>query len=317
MPSTIDILNFTQQWSVTLQKWHLEYFLIPTTLITLVTFLANLALLTCIFMSRALRQETRYLLLANTLTADVLFLILNLATVICNAVRTQMPWMLCQLVTAGTITAYCCAIITITLMVVDTYAAVRWPLWYHGILPHPRIHCILVGVWLLAAIYPFALMIKVEVKRENSHENIPVCLILISLGIIQAEKVVMGIHIYFFVAALICAVLILYCYIRLYMVTRTQGIWKNRFSRARVTMLAHGILLLLYFAPGFVFILELFLFQAEQDQDVRVWISTVNMCVFTLLPRAFAPFLYGLRYREISDTLMQLLQQHRSLRARP
>lgn len=312
MTSSVLISNLTQEWVESLRRWHLELFFIPTTVITLATLLANPVLLTCIFLSRALRQETRYLLVANTLTADMLFLVLNLATGICNVARTQMPWLVCELLTAVTVTAYCCAILTVTLMVIDTYAAVRWPLRYHDFLPPARTHRILVGVWVLAAIYPFTLVIMMEVERRNPHEKVAVCLVLISLGFIQLRDV-LGVHIYFFVAALICTVLIFYCYIRLYMVTRTQGIWQSRFSRARVTLLAHGVLLLLYFVPGFVFTLELFLFNTDINHDARVWISTVNMCIFMLLPRAFAPYLYGLRYREISDTLMQLLHQHRTL----
>ncbi|XP_038575336.1 probable G-protein coupled receptor 148 [Micropterus salmoides] len=312
MAEAVLISNLTQEWVESLRRWHLEYFFIPTTVITLASFLANPVLLACIFLSRALRQETRYLLVANTLTADMLFLVLNLATVICNAAQAQMPWLVCELLTAVSVSAYCCAILTVTLMVVDTYAAVRWPLHYHDILPPARTHRILAGVWVLSAVYPFTLLIMMKVGRENPHEKMAVCLVLISLGFIQVNMT--GIHIYFFVTALICTVLILYCYVRLYMVTRTQGIWQSRFSRARVTLLVHGVLLLLYFTPGFVFILELALFQREDiSQDVRVWINTINMCVFMVLPRAFAPYLYGLRYRELSDTLMQLLHQHRRL----
>ncbi|KAG7214722.1 hypothetical protein INR49_010614 [Caranx melampygus] len=247
--------------------YHVEHFLFWTSVITLATLIANPVLLTCIFLSRALRQETRYLLVANTLIADMFFLILNLATVICNAARAQVPWLICQLVTAFTVTAYCCAILTVTLMVVDTYAAVRWPLHYHEILPPARTHYIVLGLWVVAALYPFTLVIMMEMERGNPDEKLPVCLVLISLGFIQDQNMV-GIHIYFFVAALVCALLIFYCYIRLYMVTRTQGIWQNRFSRARVTLLAHGILLLLYFAPGFVFTLELLLFQRNDISKV-------------------------------------------------
>ncbi|KAM7400737.1 hypothetical protein PAMA_005092 [Pampus argenteus] len=313
MASSILISNLTENWVESLRRWHLELFFIPTTVVTLATLLANPVLLICIFLSRTLRQETRYLLVANTLTADILFLILNLATVICNAVKPEIPWLVCELITAVTITAYCCAILTITLMVVDTYTAVRWPLHYHDLLPPGRTHRILLGVWLLAAVYPFTLVIMMEVERGNPHEKVAVCLVLISLGFIQVHNMV-GIHIFYFVAALVCTLLIFYCYIRLYMVTRTQGIWQSRFSRARVTLLAHGVLLLLYFAPGFVFTIELFLFQKKDiNQDILVWVSTVNMCVFMLLPRAFAPYLYGLRYREISDTVVQLLHRNRTL----
>ncbi|KAG8014125.1 hypothetical protein GBF38_016438 [Nibea albiflora] len=313
MTTSTAIANFTQEWVDILHRWHLELFFIPTTVITLATLITNPLLLVCIFLSRALRQETRYLLVANTLVADILFLILNLITIICNTMRVQLPWLVCELVTAVSVTTYCCAILTVTLMVADTYAAVRWPLHYHERLPPARTHRILAGVWLLAAVYPFTLVIMMEVQGRIDVEEVTVCLVLISLGFFHFQNT-LGISIYFFVAALICATLIFYCYIRLYMVTKTQGIWQSRFSRARVTLLAHGVVLLLYFLPGFVFTTELFLFhRTDISLDVRVWVSTVNMCILMLLPRAFAPYLYGLRYREISDTLMQLLHQQKRL----
>ncbi|XP_077371620.1 putative G-protein coupled receptor 148 [Festucalex cinctus] len=307
------ITNLTQEWLASLRRWHLEFFFIPSGVVTLATMLVNPVLLACILASRALRRETRYLLVANTLAADMLFLTLNLATAVLNAVRAQVPWLACELLTAVTVTAYCCAVLTVTLTVADTYAAVRWPLRYHHLLPPARTRRILLGAWLLAASYPFTLVILTETERENPRGTAAVCLVLISLGFIQATNTA-GINVYFFVGALVCAALVFYCYIRLYMETRTQGIWRSRFSRARVTVLAHGLLLLLYFAPGFVFTLELLLFQSDDvSQDARVWVSTVNMCVFMLLPRAVAPYLYGLRYREISDTLLQLLHRHRRL----
>ncbi|KAK2822336.1 hypothetical protein Q5P01_022401 [Channa striata] len=295
MASPTEISNLTQQWMDSLERWHLDFFLIPTTVITLATMIVNPVLLACIFLSRALRQETRYLLVANTLTADLVFLIINLITVICNTLRVPIPWLACELVTASTVTTHTCTILTITFMVVDTFAAVRWPLHYHSILPPTRTQCILLGVWVVAALYPFSLVIMMEMDKKNPHEEVPLCLALLSLGFIQAKNIML-VNIYFFVAAFTCTLLIFYCYIRLYMVTRTQGIWQNPLSRARVTLRAHGLLLLLYFAPGIVFTVELSVFQkTDINEDVRVWISTVNMCFFMMLPRAFAPYLYGLR----------------------
>ncbi|CAL8312616.1 probable G-protein coupled receptor 148 [Gadus morhua] len=314
MDASIKLSNLTQEWFDSLQGWRLQFFFIPATLVTLITFATNPVLLTCIFLSRALRQETRYLLVANTLAADLLFLTLNLATVFCNALGVHIPPTLCQLDMVFIVTAYCCAILTVTVMVADTYAAVRWPLHYRELLPPARTVRILVGLWVVAALYPLSMWIMMETTEGNaSAVDTPICLVLISLGFIQATNMV-GVHIYFCAAALVCTLLIVYCYVRLYMVTKTQGIWQSRYSRARVTLLAHGVLLLLYFVPGLVFTVELFLFQQDDvSQDARVWINTINMCILMLLPRAFAPCLYGLRYREISDTLVQLLHRRRRL----
>ncbi|TNN27483.1 putative G-protein coupled receptor 148 [Liparis tanakae] len=310
MPSAALVSNLTQEWVESLLRWKLHFFVIPTSVVSVATLVADPVLLSCIVLSRALRRETRYLLVANTLAADILFLVFNLAVVVCNAAGARVPWLLCELITAVTVTAYTCAVFTITLMVVDTYAAVRWPLRYHELLPPERTHRVLLGAWLLAAAYPLVLVVVRVVRGEHARDSGAVCLALISLGFFQVEDV-RGVHVHFVVWALVCAALIFFCYARLYMVTRTQGIWQSRFSRARVTLLAHGVLLLLYFTPGLVFILELFLLQAEDmSQDLRVWLSTVNMCVFMLLPRAVAPYLYGLRYRELAVTLTLLLQPH-------
>ena len=301
--------NVSEEWFQSLHSWHLDLFFIPTTLLTIVTLLANPVLLACILLSHTLCQETRYLLVANTLAADIVFLLLNLTTVVCNALSVEMLRLLCDLVSAATVTAYCCAILTVTLMVADTYVAVRWPLRYHDLLPLARTRCILAGVWVGAAMYPLSQVILMEVMGDNVRQRPAMCLVLISLGTMGRNTMV-GVHLYFATGVFLCTFLILYCYIRLYMVTKTQGIWQSRYSRARVTLLAHGVLLLLYFGPGLVFTVELFLLRNERvSLDVRVWLNTVNMCVFTLLPRVCAPFLYGLRYREISDTVLHLLHR--------
>ncbi|KAJ8011573.1 hypothetical protein DPEC_G00059640 [Dallia pectoralis] len=305
--------HISDQWYDSLQRWHLELFLIPAALLTLATLLANPILLACILLSHTLRQETRYLLLANTLAADMLFISLNLVSVVCNALGVAMLKVLCELVTAGAVTAYCCAVLTVTLKVVDTYVAVRWPLHYHNLLPPARTRKILVAVWLMAAMYPLSLVIVMEVTEGQVPGRSDVCLVLISIGNMGGEMMV-GVYMYLTIGAVVCTALILFCYARLYWVTKTQGIWQSRYSRARVTLLAHGVLLLLYFGPGLVFTVELVLYQQRKvSQDIRVWINTVNMCVMVLLPRACAPYLYGLWYRDISHTLLAMLHRRRRL----
>ncbi|KAG9343171.1 hypothetical protein JZ751_014148 [Albula glossodonta] len=307
----VEMSNITEQWYMDLQSWHMELFLIPTTAFTALALVADPLLMASILFSRALRQETRYLLLANTLLADTIFLVLNLATLICNSLGVRMVRPLCELVTTASVTAYCCSILTITLMVGDTYVAVRWPLHYHDRLPPSRTRKILAGVWLVAAMYPVSLVIVIEVLEESIPWRQPVCLVLLSMSFMGKEMMV-GMHMYFFIAAALCTSLIMYCYIRLYAITKTSGIWQSRYSRARVTMMAHGIMLLLYFGPGLIFTVELVLFHRESVGHITsLWINMVNMSVLMPLPRACAPLLYGLRYREIHDTLLLLFHRRR------
>ncbi|XP_061098666.1 probable G-protein coupled receptor 148 [Conger conger] len=306
-----EMSNFTEGWYESLQSWRMELLLIPAVIFTALALVADPLLLACVLLSRALRQETRYLLLANILLSDTVFLIINLANLACNSLGVWMSRPLCELVTAASVTAYCSSILTITLMVADTYVAVRWPLHYRDRLPPSRTHKILVAVWLVAASYPVSLMILMEVLEESAPWRQTVCLVLFSLNS-RGKDMMVGVNLYFFICAVLCSSLIMYCYTRLFAITRTSGIWQSRYSRARVTLLAHAVMMLLYFGPGMVFTAELVLFhRSGVSQDVSVWLSTVNMSVLMLLPRACAPFLYGLRYREIHHTLLVLFRRRR------
>lgn len=307
------IANVSEKWQHGMEGWRMELFLVPTVLLTLGTLVLDPLLVGCIFWSPTLRKQTRYLLLANTLVADMAFAVVNTAMVTCAVLRVTMLRVACEVALSATVTAYCCAILGVTSMVVDTYVAVRWPLHYDSLLPPSRARKISAGLWLLASMYPLSLVIVLELVEDEAPEQLPLCLVLITVGALGKEMMV-SVHMYFTIGAALCFLLIVYCYVRLYVVTRRSGIWRQRYSRARVTLLAHGVLLLLYFVPGLVFSVELAMFESQQMQErANVWVNMINMSVLMMLPRAFAPHLYGLRYREIYTTLKQLLLRRRQL----
>lgn len=293
----------SDKWFLVMQSERTNFLLIPAVLLTTVTLVINPLLLFCIFCSPSLRQETRYLLLANTLLSDVLFLIFNLTNISCNALDMEMHYIFCEVLMVATVTTYCSSVLTVTLMVIDTFMAVRWPLRYNEILPLSRVKKIVGLVWAIAVTYPLALVVVMAVRKQGNPENLKVCLVLLTLGSLEKD-IEVSLHIYFSVWVSFCTILILYCYIRLYMVTRDSGIWRSRYSRARLTLLAHAVMLLIYFTPGLVFTVELVQFDKLTNHlHLAVWINTVNLAVLMLVPRACAPYLYGLRYREVYETV--------------
>lgn len=302
------IVNISEEWYDIMKSRHMDLFLIPTVLLTSVTLLVNPVLFLCIVCFHSLRQETRYLLLANTLLADMLFLTINLAVVSCNTVGMDIPYVLCNFMLLSSVTTYTCSVITFTLMVVDTYVAVRWPLRYNEFLSVSRVRKIIVSLWVLSSLCPVSLLafFKMVIPSEQPRK---VCLVLIAL---HSMEVKVSIHLYFIIGISVCSALIIYCYIRLYMITKTSGIWCDRYSRARMTLLAHALLLMLYFTPALVFAVELSLLgREEKPSETAVWINLVNMCVLMLLPRFCTPYLYILRYREIYKTLQNVLWKNR------
>ncbi|TSU88989.1 Transcription termination factor 4, mitochondrial [Bagarius yarrelli] len=303
--------DMSQKWLMVMQNEKMNFLLIPAVLLTTITLVINPFLLFCIFSSPSLRQETRYLLLANTLLSDVLFLSFNLTNISCNALDMEIHYIFCEVLMVATVTTYCSSVLTVTLMVIDTFMAVRWPLRYNEILPLSRVKKIVAFVWVIAVTYPLSLLVVKAVRKQGNPENLKVCLVLLTLVSLEKD-IEVSLHIYFSVWVIFCTVLVLYCYIRLYMVTRSSGIWRSRYSRARLTLLAHSLMLLIYFAPGLVFTVELAQFQAlSKYLHLAVWINTVNLAVLMVVPRACAPYLYGLRYREVYETVQLMLRKRR------
>ncbi|XP_016385326.1 probable G-protein coupled receptor 148 [Sinocyclocheilus rhinocerous] len=309
------IVNISADWYAIMERKRMNLFVIPTVLLTSVTLLVNPILSLCILCFPLLRQENRYLLLANMLFTDMLFLAINLAMVSCNSMGLYMPHWLCEFMKLSMVMTYSTSVLTITLMVVDTYVAVRWPLRYKEILPPSRARKIIMSLWVMAAVCPVSLLVMFEVVMGKDKQSRPVCLVLIALHSLE-QKMKVGIHFYFIIVVSLCTALIVYCYIHLYIITKTSGIWRSRYSRARMTLLAHTLLLMMYFVPALVFAVELALLKRTLD-DVGVWINLVNMCVLMLLPRCCTPYLYILRYREIYKTFQHVLwkKRHQSQRS--
>uniref|UniRef100_A0A4W4EM81 G-protein coupled receptors family 1 profile domain-containing protein n=1 Tax=Electrophorus electricus TaxID=8005 RepID=A0A4W4EM81_ELEEL len=254
----------------------LNFLIIPAALLTGVTLLLDLLLLVCILGHRHLCKETRYLLLANVFLSDTLFLSSNFANIACNMLQVKVSHMFCELIMVSKVTTCCSTILTLTLMVVDTYLAVRCPLRYTQALRPRHAMGAVAAVWLVAAFLPFALLL---LTPNQMHINL---------------------HVYFTVMVFLCTALICYCYMRLYLVTRSSGIWRSRYSRARTTLLLHALVLTVYFTPCFVFTAQLGL-QDTMEAELAVWLDTVNVTV--LLVMSLAPYLYGLRYRDLRGAL--------------
>lgn len=304
------LVTTSLRWYLTMQTKGMKYFLIPATLLTIVTLLIDPLLLFCILSTPSLRRETRYLLLANTLLSDILFLIFNLANIIFNTLDMKMHNIFCEFILVTTVTTYCSSVLTVTLMVIDTFLAVRWPLRYNEILPLSRVKKIVGLVWAVAATYPLSVLLMIEVSKTGPTDNLKVCLVIILLGLLK-ENVTVGLHIYFSVWVTFCFVLVLYCYIRLYVITKNSGIWSSRYSRARLTLLVHITMLVIYFTPGLIFIVQLGQFEKFESLAMEAWLNTANLCLLMVIPRACAPYLYGLRYREIYEMVQIMVWKKR------
>lgn len=287
-------------------------FLIPASIFSIVTLLVNPMILICILKKDKLRKETRYILLANVMVSDLMFLFFNSIISTFNVMQFYVQRVLCFSIIVFTFAAYSSCVLTFTFMVVDTYIAIGFPLHYYTLLSMQRTRKILLAIWIFSALFPLLVFLMAETFDGDPLETQNVCLLLY-FGSNQRKDnlatVVCAFAIFFL---MMCAVMITYFYIKLYTMTRKSGIWVNRFSRARITLMTHSILLCLYIVPAFIVTAEIMLFKSSViGIDARMWISASNNGLMMIMPRALSPLLYGLRYREISAILKQWFSRNR------
>uniref|UniRef100_A0A8C2K6D2 G-protein coupled receptors family 1 profile domain-containing protein n=1 Tax=Cyprinus carpio TaxID=7962 RepID=A0A8C2K6D2_CYPCA len=221
-----------------------------------------------------LRQQTRYLLLANVLFSDLLFVCMNILSACINSAGVLMTEWPCAVLLFFSATLYSSGVLSITAMVLDTCFAVNCrhlghlclfscsSCWHVFVVPHP----------------------------------LHVSMLLTVTGII------------------FILLMVLSGYLILYFCTCSSGVWKGETSsRARGTFLIHYLHLFLAFCPLLVLMIELMLFNSSETMDPKVylWMSLVVCNVLLILPKALAPYLYGLRYRELCNVLFQFFQLKR------
>ncbi|KAG8580593.1 hypothetical protein GDO81_007356 [Engystomops pustulosus] len=287
-------------------------FLIPAAIFSLVTLVVNPMILVSILKKDALRKEPRYILLANVMVSDLIFLLFNSIISTCNVIRWYLHRVICFTMILFTFAAYSSCVLTFTAMVVDTYVAICFPLHYYSLLSLQRIRKILLTIWIFSALFPLLVFLTAETFDGNPLQAQNVCLMLY-FGPNEKKNILLTVVCVFAILFLmICSVMITYFYVKLYSMTRKSGIWVSRFSRARITLLTHSILLSLYIVPAFILAAELMMYKNSVISiDARMWIAACNNGLMMMMPRALSPLLYGLRYREISSTLKHWFSRNR------
>ncbi|NWI52469.1 GP148 protein, partial [Calyptomena viridis] len=264
-----------------------------------------------IFSRLNIRQETRYMLLGNALLSDLIYLLVYTLSAALNAAHLHLPKEACVLLLFLLAVAYSGGLFTAAAIVLDTYVAVLFPLRYITILPPSRAKKIIGLLWLCSGAFPGILFLLLW----STHSfvpcvlemcSIPVILILILNGT-DPLKLCFWLSttvVFFLLSVIFC------CYAILYYKTKHSGIWESICSRASVTFLMHNTVLFFYFFPLLALFVESFLcvnIVIRLQTGILVSLTVCN--VLMILPKVLFPFLYGLRYREISASLKSIVRR--------
>lgn len=286
-------------------------FLIPPVVCLVAGVLIIPSILFVIFSSFSIRKETRYMLLGNALLCDLIYLLFYTLSAALSAAHVSLPKEACVLQLFLLAVAYCGGLFTAAAIVVDTYIAILFPLRYVTILPSSRTKKLIVFLWICSGALPGIFFLVLS----STHNFVPCVLEMCSIPliIILTLSGTDAVKLCFWLSAMVIFLflsLIFCCYAILYFKTRQSGIWESICSRASVTFLMHNTVLFFYFSPLLVLFVESFFYvNIVIGLETGIWVSLTICNVLMILPKVLFPFLYGLRYREISASLKSIVRR--------
>uniref|UniRef100_A0A8B9F8A4 G-protein coupled receptors family 1 profile domain-containing protein n=1 Tax=Amazona collaria TaxID=241587 RepID=A0A8B9F8A4_9PSIT len=290
---------------------NMKMFLIPPVVCLMAGVLIIPTILSVIFCRFSIRRETRYMLLGNALLFDLIYLLFYTLSSALNAAHVPLPKEACVLLLFLLAVTYCGGLFTAAAIVLDTYIAVLFPLRYIAILPPSRAKKVIVLLWVCAGAFPGIFFLVLS----STHSFVPCALEMCSVPVILilTPHGTDAVKLCFWLSTIViflCLALIFCCYVTLYFKTKQSGIWESICSRASVTFLMHNTVLFFYFFPLMALFVESFLCDnVVVKLGVGVWVSLTVCNVLMILPKVLFPFLYGLRYREISASLKSIVRR--------
>ncbi|CAL8281677.1 unnamed protein product [Lota lota] len=252
-------------------------------------------------------QETRYILLANVLLSDLLFVTVCMLSTCLNAAGVLMSEWACATQLFLLAALYSSGILSTMAMVLDTLLAVLVPLRYFTLWPVSRTRRAIAGIWAVSMLLP-AGFVGVFTWRLSGPCHLHFCSVPLLLVLTVSYSPPMQMAMLLSVAAVLLILLLVFSgYVAVCCRTCKAGVWKGeRSSRAKGTFLIHYLHLFLSFCPMLVLATKLLLYSYYGVQDLRtdLWVSLVMCNVLLVLPKALGPYLYGFRYRDLRKALL-------------
>ncbi|XP_043926678.1 probable G-protein coupled receptor 148 [Protopterus annectens] len=299
-----------REWVIYPPYWPMKILLIAPVLCTCAASIAIPLILVAIFSNHSLRQETRFLLLGNALLCDLMYLVLYTLSAIFNAAHLVFNNVGCIIHLYLLAAMYSGGIITAVLMVINTYLAVLWPLHYFTFLTFSRTKKLITLIWVTALVIPTGLFVVMELTSHQLPCPINTCsLPIIMVLTLNGNDAVKFTYLLSLAGVLICLSLIFCCYTMLYFKTKESGICKGFMSRASVTFLMHYALLFFYFCPLLVLVMETLLYVNNViGLKTGLWVTLAVCNILMVIPKVLTPYMYGMRYRELSNSVKLLFK---------
>ncbi|XP_062843502.1 probable G-protein coupled receptor 148 [Trichomycterus rosablanca] len=313
--SRTEIELFVEEWHVFLPPDHMRVFQVCPILGFVAVFLPTPIVLARILSRTRLRQQTLYLLLANALFSDLLFLALYMLSSCLNAAAVLMSDWACATMLFIMGVFYSAGVFSATAIVLDTSLAILLPLRYATLWPVSRTYGAIAAIWAVSGVFPAASVGLFLWYHARSPCTLHICSLPLMLVLTVSHSRPLQVCMLLTVTAvLITLLLVVFGYVVLYCHTSKSGVWRGeRSSRAKGTFLVHYLHLFLSVCPILLLVIKLLLYCYSRglNPSAGLWVSLVLFNFLLVLPKGLAPYLYGLRYRDLRGALLDFFRLNR------
>ncbi|XP_059915365.1 probable G-protein coupled receptor 148 [Gadus macrocephalus] len=299
--------DFTSKWQALMPPRHTSIMHVCPILSFLAVFFVVPVIVGNILNRPQMYQETRYILLANVLLSDLLFVTVYMLSTCLNAAGVLMLEWACTTQLFLLAALFSSGILSTMAMVLDTLLAVLVPLRYFALWPVSRTRRAVAGIWAVSLLLP-AGVVGVFTWYLSGTCNLHLCSVPVLLVLNVSYSPPLQLAMLLSVAAILLILLLVFSgYVAVCCRTCKAGVWKGESSsRAKGTFLIHYLHLFLSFCPMLVLAYKLmwYCYYGVQDLRADLWLSLVMCNVLLMLPKALAPYLYGFRYRDLRKALL-------------
>ncbi|XP_017345904.3 odorant receptor 131-2-like [Ictalurus punctatus] len=272
-------------------KYYFEKFLLLEVLVGIFLYINCLMIFTFL-KKEAFREETRYILFAQTLFVDTAFILLSGLLTIVSYFQYPMHMIICTLSFLIQSIFTCCTPLTLVAMCLERYVAICMPLRHADISTNrTRLYGLLI-IWSVSSIIPvFSVIGYWAVAPAAALFSYAVCNSEIML---VQEWQAHGRAIIFIILFIFMSIIIVFTYIKIMIAARAASSEKKKSTNKSLrTVLLHAVQLFLCMIQFFNPYIEMAYFKVEEITFKNIRYS--NFIVFLFLPRSLSPLIYGVR----------------------